>query len=372
MKPWVSSTSKFVCNQLASWRTAVGSVRWPGGIRKTPIGVDLGVRQIKAVQFGRSAGVWQIQAVACLPRTSTEPNISTEEVRRLRVLLSERGFRGNEVVVSVPPDRLLTGIMELPPRSSGAPIDQLAQSELSRMHKCEPGSIEAACWPLPDPARAANTTFVMGVGCRHVDANQLLDTLEQENTFRVERLETQARAVARACEGLRRDVSGIAGILDVGWASARLVLMFQDTVVYERTLARCGLGALAEPLAEKLSLKVADIETVLSGAVRLDGRTRKGKGVKAAAGQLFATMVDEMRIPLSYLANQYPDAAMEQLCLVGGGASLAGLADHLAASLACEVRAVFPSDLARCPKSYDKDYGPMLAAAVGLGQLDGR
>jgi Tfp pilus assembly PilM family ATPase len=362
----------FMFSTLATWRESLGL---PGRSRYEPIGVDIGVRQIKAVQFAQSPACRQIQAAAVVPRDTSDPIPHPEEVRRLRSLLAERAFEGASIVLAVPPDKLLTGIMELPPQDSGAPIDLLARGELARMHACQPQSVEMASWHLPAPARAANTTFVMGVGCRHADANEFLDLFEAEG-FEVRRLETQARAVARACQPLLADARGIAGILDIGWRSARLVLLFQGVVVYERNLAKSGLSALVAPLAHQLKLSVEDAEESLSGR-RASGRRsarRRGRAeaIDAAIAGHLKAMVQEMRIPLSYLANQYPDVAMERLLLVGGGAGLEGLEEHLASSLETEVRVVLPSDMAQCPRSFDKEYGPTLAAAVGLWQLDGR
>lgn len=344
-------------------------MRWPLRTSRTPIGVDLGMRRLKAAQFSRSQTGWRLEAAVSVPRPDTQRQIGPEDVRQLHHLLEKGAFRGTSVVLAVPADMLLTGIMELPPEDSGAPLDVLARAEFARMHKCSQESLEMACWHLPAPARAANTTFVMGVACRHDDANPLLDLFEAEH-FDVKRLETQARALAAACRPLLADVGGIAGILDIGWASARLVLLFQHTLVYERGLSRSGLNSLATSLAEELSSDLRQVEEMLTGARKLDGRTRKAKALAAAMAGHFGALVEEMRIPLSYLANQYPDAEMERLLLVGGGAALPGLPEHLASALECDVRVALPSDFAECPESFDTAYGPTLATAVGLGQLE--
>jgi len=350
-------------------------MKLPGRASHGPIGVDVGARRIKAAQFGRSPAGWQIEAALSVPRAPADSALGAEEVRRLRGLLEEKAFRGNAIVLAVPHEKLLTGIMELPPEDSGAPIDLLAHSELARMHACRPEDLEMASWRLPAPARAANTTFVMGVACRHADADELLDLFEAEG-FDVEGLQTQAQAVARACRPLLADIRGIAGILDIGWNSARLALLFQGVVVYERNLPTSGLNVLAASLTDQFGLSAAKVEKMLSGPASSGRRTSRRRGgaeaIDAAVADHLQAMVREMRIPLSYLANQYPDAAMERLLLVGGGARLGGRGEHLAGALETEVRIVMPSDVARCPASLDKEHGPALAAAVGLGRLDGR
>ena len=57
----------------------------------------------------------------------------------------------------------------------------------------------------------------------------------------------------------------------------------------------------------------------------------------------------------------------QRLLIVGGGGRLGWLKDHLAAALGTDVRIALPSDLAECPDSFDRQFGPTLAVAMGLG-----
>jgi len=70
-----------------------------------------------------------VTAATSLAKTSAEPTLSAEEAEQLVRLLNAEGFRGNELVVGVPGPRLLTGILDLPPRSSGAPVEEIAKVE---------------------------------------------------------------------------------------------------------------------------------------------------------------------------------------------------------------------------------------------------
>ncbi|HUS90471.1 MAG TPA: pilus assembly protein PilM [Phycisphaerae bacterium] len=338
---------------------------------RSPIGLDVGRRKIKAVQLNRGSAGWRVSAAASLPRAPGQPAVVPSEVRRLREELAARGFKGHSVVLAVPPESVLSGIMELPPADSGAPMEILARAELGRIHKCDPQSLEMSCWTLPAPARAANTTFVMGVACTHADANGLLDTFEAEG-FDVERLDVQIAALARTCRPLLKDAPGTAGVLDLGWTAARLVLMYRGTVVYERKLARSGLQGFVRALADRGRLTEEQVEQRLAAeGASLDLPDRSGRPMGTdLAGQFLDGLVDEMRVPLSYSANQYPDAALARLLLVGGGAKLPGLADHLAAALACPVRGVLPSDLAAGAESLGPEHGSELTMALGLGQMD--
>jgi Tfp pilus assembly PilM family ATPase len=262
----------------------------------------------------------------------------------------------------VPGEKLLTGIMELPPADSGAPIEMLARGELARMHKCDPQSFEMASWRLPAPARAANTTFVMGAACTHADADSLLDCFEAQG-LRVERLEIQSQALARACGPLLGSTRGLAGILDIGWAAARLVLLYDRVVIYERKLPKSAYGALVGELAGELRVDVPRAEKMLRDS-SLDGDSKEA--IAAAIQQYATRLAEEMRIPLSYVSNQYSDAVADQLLLVGGGARLDGLAGQIADAMDWPVRVVAAADVAECPAPLNGDCGSTMLVAAGL------
>ncbi len=335
---------------------------WPIHTSCSAIGVDVGDRSIKAVQFARGGRRPRIGAVASVDRVGGEAGITGLEVRQLRQRLNASGFRGHSVALAVPGEKLLTGIMELPPANSGAPIEMLARGELARMHKCDPQSFEMASWRLPAPARAANTTFVMGAACTHADADSLLDCFEAEG-LRVERLEIQSQALARACEPLLRSTKGLAGILDIGWTAPRLVLLYDSVVIYERKLPKSAYGAMVGELARTLGFDVPQAEGMLRGS---SPAGTDAQAIDAARKQYVSRMAEEMRIPLSYVSNQYSDAVADQLLLVGGGARLEGLAEQLAAAMDWPVRVVATADLAECPVRMKGDCGSTMVVAAGL------
>jgi len=338
-----------------------------------PIGVDIGGRQIKAVQFKGRPGRLRISAAAGAPRRNPGASVEQADISELRGLLAANPFKGRNVVLAVPDGDLFSGILELPPRSSGAPIEQLARTELSRMHRCDADSFEMACWDLPAPARAGESTYVMASGFSHEKANTLLDTVEAEG-LNVHALDIHASAVSRACEPLLEGVTGIAAILDLGWDQADLVLLHQGVVVYERKLTKCGIDGIAAQAGEELKLEPAEVEKFIRqvGLTRQSADVSPGTigAVNKAVADYCQTLGDEMRIPLSYLANQYPDAPPETLFLIGGGGRIPGLEQHLDSMLDFSVRAVRVSDLAQCGSEVDEQFGPSLVLAAGLGQFE--
>lgn len=331
-------------------------MRWPTFTTPSPIGVDIGSKQIKAAQV---IGGKLIAAVT-FPRTSAGSLPETFEMETLAKALGQDPFRGRSVVLAVPGERLLSGIMEMPPRSSGAPIDQLARQELARRNNSAVATLEVACWDLPSPARASNRTYVMAVGCAQGDSEGLLD-LAESNGLDVVAMDVHAAATGRACEKLLADVGGTGAILDIGHARASLVLLHHGTLVYERSLPKCGMAVVSTP-AVTGSLEHAP------GAVEHNEQAAPVSPSPQDWARHMDRIAGEMRIPLSYMASQYPDAPVRRILVIGGGAAESGLAESLASKLDVEVRVVGPSQLCPIAGHLRTIVGPSLITAMGLSQ----
>jgi len=350
-------------------------VRLMSGTSVLPIGVDIGGRHIKAVQLRGGPGRWCVAAAGSVVRDNTGGPVDSADIVQLRGLLAKGSFKGRRVVLAVPSSQLLTGIMEFPPRASGVPLEQLARSELSRMHRCEPGSFEMACWDLPAPARAGDSTYVMAAGFSHEQAGELVDIVE-DGGLNVHALDIHASAISRACSPLLEDVAGIAAILDLGWDHAALILIYQGVVVYERKLVKCGIDSIANSLGRELKLHHEKAEHLIRevglSTEYPDVEPVSCRVVNLTVNSYCETLVEEMRIPFSYLANQYPDASPETLLLVGGGGRIPGLERQLDSVLDFSVRTVLPGDIVQCSPDIAKRFGPSLTAATGLGQFSER
>jgi Tfp pilus assembly PilM family ATPase len=377
-------------------------------------GVDVGARSVKAVQFATDRvgdGSWRVAAVAEMPREATPetpaagqpaapqsqsqgataakvPPLTVAEVRRLVATLERQGFEGSNVVLAVPNDRVYSSMLELPPRSSNAPLEQIARLEMARSHRLAPDAFEMGSWDLPAAARATRQTHVMAVACTHADAAALMDPFEAEG-LTVTALDVKAAALARACAPLLdADAGGITGLVDLGWTSATLSLMHQGVVIYGRTLGDSGLHKLYATLAGRLGLDGEVIDYLLSDTGLSAGRdpaakdappvtpaaARKTKNATDAAGLIaahFEAAVHELQVSLSYAQHQYPDTPLSRLLVVGGGACIRGVTEHLRRTLGIEALAVAPADVATCPKHLvGPCASPAMTAALGLAQFD--
>lgn len=342
----------------------------------SPIGVDLGPRTMSAVQLSIAGGSGRlrVEAAASIERAhSAGPAgaLTTEEAARLADVLYRQGFEGRRIVLAVPDHALLTGLLELPPRSSGAPLDQLARMELARIHRRDPESLEVACWDIPSPNRSGEFSHVMAAACDHGEASRLLDPLE-ESGLRVLALDARAWAMARAlppAPGPAPLEPPISAVLDMDEAGSILAVVRAGVVVYDRLMPDAGLGAARTRLAKELRVE-ADIASYLlqQGLVSTSpadtGPTNGGAG--PLLQEFVQGLVGELRSALDFAVHRYP-GSVDRVAIIGPGASLPGVAAALAEGLGLPAAAAAPRDLAECPELLGPIASdPGLTAALGL------
>jgi Tfp pilus assembly PilM family ATPase len=376
-------------------------MNWPWLASRTPIGIDIGRHSVRAAQLSRCARGWRVECAASLPRHAPDEPLDAAEVRRLVGVLRRQGFTGTSAVLAVPADGLLSALLELPPVESAAPLEQMARMELARSRDLEPRSFEMVYWSLPASVSQKARRRVLVVACTHERADALLEPVQQTG-LEVQVLDARWRAVARACAPLLDASTGIAGILDLDWDCPQLLVLYRGVIVYERSLGEIAIGKLAELLRTRYELEPRAVRLLLAkvgvaapsspGSARAElGRSERSPGpprqarpmganpgcagakpgagsglfdaVRAAITKHFADALEDLRAPFSYATQQYPDAPLEQLVLVGDGTSISGLSEYLADALGVATRGVCPADLAKC--------APPLLSACGRGELMG-
>src|SRR5688572_9762504 len=115
--------------------------RLPGrATTRMSIGIDVGSKSIKAVQAERLAdGTAKVVAAMSRPRDAIGPTTAAESADLVDSVRSS-GFTGSATAIAAPPIDAIVSTIELPPRSSNAPLDQLARMEMSRNIRAMPDS----------------------------------------------------------------------------------------------------------------------------------------------------------------------------------------------------------------------------------------
>jgi type IV pilus assembly protein PilM len=339
----------------------------------SPIGIDIDARRVEAIQLRRAGASWRLTSLASLPRVTAGAEITADEVQRLADVLYRQGFNGRDVALAVPPSKLLSSMLELPPRTPGMPFDQVARMEFARIQKCDPQSFEMSYWDLPAPARAQKTTNVMAVGCRYTDAEVLLSLFEGAG-FDVRTLDTRTGAVARAAQPLIKD-DPTSAMLDIGWQSASLCILRRGVVIYDRALGDSGIESLQESLAGQFALDADAVEYLvndvgLNTPASADGpekpeQSRLREAATAIEGH-FESVIKDLQTSFVYATHQYPDAPVARLLLIGRGAAIPRLPEYLSEMLKVPVQIASPAHLIECPPAFTSASNPIYTAACGL------
>jgi len=345
-------------------------MKWNLGSARTPIGLDIGAKQIKAAQLTPAGDTWRVEAVSVIPRTETGP-LNADQAAQLRSVLQRQGFSGNEVVLAAGKDKLLSGILDLPARVSGAPLDQIARMELSRVHKVPADAFEMSYWQIPSAGRSG-AVQVMAVACPHDDANEMIDVLEDAG-FDVKAIDAPACALARACRGLLAPGDSATVVLEIGWRSVTLAILYQDVIAFHRSLAEAGLQPLFEATRHTFHLPDEAVEHLLA-TVGLDRDAQAAEGGGDPLEELaknvarhFDGLIQELRRSVSYFTSCNSSVELSHLLLAGGGAGIPGLSRHFASEAQLQVQIFTPADVVQCnPPILAKAGNPALATAMGL------
>jgi Tfp pilus assembly PilM family ATPase len=341
---------------------------------RTPIAIDFDGRSIRAAQLARRRGGWTLEAAVRVPRLADSPAPGVDEVRQFRDVLLRQRFRGAAVSLAVPEESLVADILELPPRASGAPVEDIARTELANMHNYAPNEAETVCWDLPTFGRTRSAAPVMTLACRHSDAEALLVVFEEAG-LEPRVLAPRLHAMVQACRPLLAQDSATA-LLDLEWGGAVLLLWCHGTVIYRRLMPELAVGRLAGSLTEDLAIPAESVECLLAeiGLLPPQGEREASWSFELVASFIRKHMdkvAESLLQPLNYAARQHADAAVRTLLLTGCGAGIPGAADHLAAQLNMPCRAVTPGDIVRSPEALaGKAADPALTLAVGLAQIE--
>lgn len=341
-------------------------MRWIPTMGQSPVGLDIGGRVIKAVQLGHVRGESVVRASASITRLRPGTSIDQDEVQRLARVLSQQGFAGRQLVISTPSEQLMASVIDMPPRDSGAPYDMIAAQEFARLQNQTPGQFEVAWWDIPKPARSSSAK-VMAVGCAHADTDPLLDLLE-ETGFDVVAMDSGLCAAVRACRDQIGPVEKISAVLDLGWGAARLGLVHEGVVVFDRTFSGSGMSGLHDLVCEKLNIEHAEAvclvqEVGIAGdddsSELQDERTRSvAPLLRPIFVSYFQDIVRDLEASFEYASHQYPDAEPHRLILVGGGGEVPGLDQYLDTLIGPEVVSAVTAGT--------QPAGAMMAAALGL------
>ncbi len=350
---------------------------------RSPIGLEIGNRWVKAVQLrggggGGASGRWTIAAAARFERpVAARSAIEATEAQRLAAILDRQGFSGRRVTLVMPATMEITAALTLPSRNSGAPLDQMALSQLAETARCEPSSLTGAWWPRG--VAGENGAFpAMAAGVRTRDADTLAEAIEAGG-LEVVAVDVRGCALARACAPALDGGATVTAIVSIGHSAAMVVAVLGGVPVYERVLPESGLKELHERLHKNLDMEPDAIEYALARAAgdqpsaREDANAETLGEVRTVLDEYAQALAREVQVSLSYAASTSPGTTTGSAILVGDGAEIPGLCAMFGAALGQPARVVMPTQIVTCPTMLHGAAGhSSLVLACGLAMNDPR
>jgi hypothetical protein len=194
---------------------------------KLAVGIDIGCTTLRAAALCSIGTRHEVVAAAETQRTPNHPCPIQLDVQRLIFGLQRQGLSLNHVILGAPPDNVASAVVELPPRTSGAPIESLADAEISKNVK---GPFESALWDLPDAPRQSAAEYLT-LAYSHSDAADLVAPFESEGLF-IDAIEPEVAALSRVTGGNNRLV------LDMGRRGIRMYAYEGKNILFSRNLER--------------------------------------------------------------------------------------------------------------------------------------
>lgn len=328
------------------------------------IGVDVGSAAIKFAVASASGD--QVSAWGVIPRLEPATEFSATEAGRLRSVLERRGIEGDRISVGAPPSMATSAVLELPPRSSGAPIQDLARVELARIMRCDAAGIEAVSWDVPLGGKGAAGTTLMGVACATEKASAIATTFERAG-LRVEAIEPECIAISRACAAWCSNGSCV--LVDLGAGSGRVSVVVGGRVAMERDLSELGVGDRITRAAEQIGVR-PDSMRLLAAAGASDPRVagwRAGREcVEGLVSELSEDTVRAIKESVAYVHGRASGTSIERVCLCGWGAEVRGVTERIRAELGVEALPIQAATDAMGDDGVQRTLSGVYALAGGL------
>ena len=339
--------------------------------RSPLIGVDVDGRYLRVAQVAPAPGGWALQAAVRIPRVTPDEPLGPRDVAHLASTLGRLGFQGQRLVLAAPEQKLAVDILELPPRTSDAPVDAIAQTELARTHGYDPAAAETLCWDLPPSSRARDMTQVMAVALPHADADALL-TVFDGSGLNVVAIDIPMAAIIRACRPLLAE-EGLTVILNATWDWTLLVVLRQGMAVYRRLMPEHSVRALTQAIARNLDLQSESVDCLLENVGLAEGTALPG-GVAVSLNSLrglirrpIHAVAEAVQAAFAYAGQMYAGATPGRVILTGQAAAVPGVAPYLGTRLGLDVVTATPRHLMASPPGADAVADdPSLTVAVGL------
>ena len=291
--------------------------------RRGLIGVELGGLRLRAAQrAGRSR--WRVASV---------PAGRTDSWARLAGAMRRAAFVPAPVAISAYREQVLSTALELPPASSGAPLNVIARAELARAFRVSPDTLSSGWWEVPPPARSGPVTHAIAAGLS-LEHGRELSAAAKAAELDCGAIDLRSNAIGRALEAWTQGECIAA--LDVGWNAVSLIVLVGATPVFERTMDLIAPAKLFKAGADRLGLPLEIAWAAVCSGGEDHGR-RVARELRGAAGDQLDQLVSELGRSASFVAQRYSKHPLCRAVVLGECAAVPGLPQRAAEGLGVPV-----------------------------------
>jgi len=320
-------------------------VGWIAKRRPSPIGVDIGSRSVKLLQF--DAGRTEVRAAArwdlpVHPQAGAPPRDDEEIVQAIRQAREGRNFRGREAVFCLGSGRLFVQNIRVAPASGEELKKQVYLEAAGRLpfssDEAEIHYLEAADVRQSDTVRRE----VIVLACHRPVLERIL-ALGERAGLRPVAVDVEPAAMLRCyCRQYRRDDDQQRRMVfvNVGASTTMVVIARGSDAVFIKYI-EVGGRHLDEAVARHLQMSLADAAALRrhNGDRRADQRDPDiARSIAESVRPVLDRLAGELSLCLRYYSVTFRGQPLSQIVL-GGGEATPSLADWLAArlDLPCEL-----------------------------------
>lgn len=338
------------------------------------LGIDIGTTSIKVAEFShgkdglRLVNYGILETLGYLERANSALQTSTlklseEEVSSyLRVLLQKTGVSQKDAVIGVPSFAAFSTLIEIP-AGSQKEIENIMQFQ-AKQYVPLPLEEVTLDWQKVGERSEGNSTKVQVLLIAIVNEQiARFRRIAAACGLRLKGVEIEGMSLARV---LAPETEAPTLVLDIGGRSSGLYVVQKGLLKFATQTDFSG-GSLTQTLANGLTISMLRAEQV-----------KKQRGLMRGGGDeelstlmeviLDVILKEAMRVKEVYEATYHE--TISGVLLSGGGANLLGIQEYMTKGMGMPVTKVDP--LAHLAHSEEltplqKDLGPLLAVAIGLG-----
>lgn len=314
------------------------------------IGVDVGARCIKIAQLARRGGRFILQRAhvferSCLSNYSTNEKSARDNENDVTAALRccERPF-GRRAVATLSMSDCEYNCEEIASPAAEADLVNLAHDLATRQTRLA-GAIQHDHWlssPSDQCAAAGHTLHALSTA---VATAQRLAAEHRAAGFTCEAIDGVPTALAAALKLAGHRGNGAVAAIDWGYSRATFCVVRQDAPAFVRCFQRGQFGAFLDDLGGALNLTQREARQLLTttGATadataprNAAAPTRTERAVYDACRAAWSDFAEELGRTLAFLRQRRRDFYPEKIVLLGGGATMAHVADPVSKAAGIE------------------------------------